>query len=364
MLKILVLSPDKRTPGGVTNFVQVISDKFSTKIEAHHLFIGKSMDKDGILYDIVKPIIDSIKLFKKVRNNDYDVIHINPSLTLKSTLRDGLFMLVLNMNKNNKVLVLFHGWEEKMAQAILKNKLYCFLMRIVFGKAKKIIVLAESFSKQLINMGIDKNQIISISTMFDGSLFDNIKKTNNDKKVTLLFMSRFVAAKGMFELLEAFNNIQKNHQTELSLHFLGDGPEQIALENKIIELNLQESVKLLGYIEGKEKAQALVNADIFVFPSYYGEGCPIALLEAMAAGLPVITTAVGGIPDIFTDIENGILLTNHSPSEIEKSIEKMLKNKIERRKTGLLNKKVAWENFESKIMTAKIEKIYKQVSQE
>jgi len=360
MLKLLILSPDKRTPGGVTNFIQVIFEKFSTKIKADQLFIGKNIDPEWKIVSFFKPIIDSIKLFKKIKNNHYDVVHINPSLNLKSVLRDGLFMLVINMSPSIKALVFFHGWEEKSAQFILKNKLLCFLMRMTYGKANKIVVLAEDFAKQLIDMGINKNQIILMSTMFDGSLFDGIEKKSDDKKTILLFMSRFVTGKGIMELLSAFNKIQKKHP-ELSLHLVGDGPEKIAIENKIINLNLQENVKLPGYIKGKEKAQELVNADIFILPSH-SEGCPVSLLEAMAAGLPLITTAVGGIPDIITDGENGVLLTSHTSDAIEKGIEKMLENKIDRQKMGELNKKIAWGNYESKIVTSKVEKIYKQLS--
>jgi glycosyltransferase involved in cell wall biosynthesis len=165
----------------------------------------------------------------------------------------------------------------------------------------------------------------------------------------------------MFELLDAFNKIQIQYP-EVSLHLVGDGPERPTVEQKISILGLQERVQLLGYMRGKEKAQALVNADIFILPTYYREGCPISLLEAMAAGLPVITTTVGGIPDIIIDKKNGILLKSHTPDAIEQGIRKMLKNTRKRKKIGLLNKEFAWENYESKIVTLKIEKIYKQVS--
>ncbi len=360
MLKVLILSPDKNVPGGVTNFVQVISEKFSTKVDAHHLFIGKSSESNWKLGGFFKPLIDSIRLFKKIKNNHYDVIHVNPSLNLKSILRDGLFMLVINTSKTHKALVFFHGWEEKSAQFILKHKPLCFLMRATYGKARKIIVLAGEFAEQLVDMGISKNRLIQISTMFDGNLFNDIKKKNNNDETILLFMSRLITAKGIIELLDAFNKVQL-HQPGLSLHLLGDGPEKVTVEKKIIELNLQKNVKLLGYIKGKEKAQELVNADIFILPSY-SEGCPIALLEAMAAGLPVITTAVGGIPDIITDGENGVLLTSHTSSAIEKGIEKMLMNEVELREIGKLNKKIAWEKYESKNVTSKIEEIYRQVS--
>ena len=258
-------------------------------------------------------------------------------------------------------LVFFHGWDEKIAQFIIDSRLLCFLIRITYGKAKKIIVLAEKFAQQIIDMGIDKNQLIQLTTMFDGDVFNDVKRQrDDDDKIILLFMSRFIIAKGILELLSAFNKIQTYHP-EVTLHLIGDGPDKDIIEKKITQLRLQEKVKLPGYLKGKEKAQELVNADIFILPSY-SEGCPISLLEAMAAGLPVITTTVGGIPDIITNEKNGVLLLDHTSDAIKKGIEKMLGNVKKRKKMGELNRKVSWKKYESKVVMSKLEKIYSQVS--
>lgn len=363
MFKVLIISRDLKMAGGVTSLVKMISERFSNRINVNNLFVGKGVNSGALFGRVYKTISDSTTLFKKIKCNSYDVIHINPSLDLKSILRDGIFMLLINSIKTNKTLVFFHGWDEKIAYSIQKRKILCLLMQITFGKANKIIVLAGKFSKQLADMGIDKDKIIIFPTMFDGSIFDDIDRQNHQDQTVILFMSRFVARKGMFELLDAFNQIQTN-RPNIVLHFVGDGPERKALESKICSLGLQEKVKLLGYLQGKEKAQALMNADIFIFPSYYREGCPISLLEAMAAGLPLITTDVGGIPDIITNGENGILLTSHDPNVIKDNMEKMLENPNQYKEIGAFNKKFAWKNYESRIVTSRLETVYEQIANE
>ena len=363
MLKVLILSRDLKMTGGVANLVRIISEKFSNNVQTHHFFIGRAANPGHLLGSFFKPVVDAIKLFRQIRNNHYDLIHINPSLDIKSVLRDGLFMLIINMTRKNKTLVYFHGWEEELAEFILKSKILCWLMRASFGKAKKVVVLAGSFAKQLVDMGFEEERIISFYTMFDGSIFDDVEKQKDKHEIIILFMSRFVAAKGMFELLDAFYKVQL-HQPDVTLHLAGDGPEKVAVEKKISELGLQDNVKLLGYTLGKEKAQVLLNADIFILPTYYPEGCPISLLEAMAAGLPVITTAVGGIPDAVYDGKNGVLLKSHSPDAIAAGIEKMLESEKNRIEIGALNKKIAWEKYEAKVVTDKIEQIYTQVASE
>jgi glycosyltransferase involved in cell wall biosynthesis len=97
----------------------------------------------------------------------------------------------------------------------------------------------------------------------------------------------------------------------------GEGPEQDKIRSWIDRHGMSYRVKLPGYLHGEAKAQVLRGANMFVFTTYYGEGCPISLLEAMPAGLPVITTPVGGIPDIFIDGENGILIDHVSPQKLQ-----------------------------------------------
>ena len=107
--------------------------------------------------------------------------------------------------------------------------------------------------------------------------------------------------------------------------------------------------------------QLFADADVFVFPSYHGEGCPVSLLEAMAAGLPIISTDVGGISDIFINGQNGILLREVSPDELIAAIFRMLEDDELRRSAGQLNREIAWKRYEGAIVSRRIEQLYEQV---
>ena len=117
--------------------------------------------------------------------------------------------------------------------------------------------------------------------------------------------------------------------------------------------NIQDKVSFPGYLVGNEKVENLLASDVFVFPSF-SEGCPVALLEAMGAGLPVITTPVGGIPDIFIDGKNGVLLKSVEPEDIAEAIERLLSNEELCRVTGEHNRREAWEKYEARIVCKKI----------
>jgi len=101
----------------------------------------------------------------------------------------------------------------------------------------------------------------------------------------------------------------------------------------------------------------LFSIDIFVLPSLR-EGLPLAILEAMACGKPVIATNVGGIPEVLKDGENGILVSPKDPEALYRAMNELLDNRKKREKMGRKGKRVCDESFRAKIMVENIEGLY------
>lgn len=131
----------------------------------------------------------------------------------------------------------------------------------------------------------------------------------------LLFLGRIRQKKGAFDLLRAFALVLQA-QPETRLVMAGDG-DQAAGEALCAELGITHAVAFTGWIDGAAKAAALQAADIFVLPSYF-EGLPIGVLEAMAGGLVVVASPVGGVPDLVTDGVQGRLVP---PGEVARLAE-------------------------------------------
>lgn len=102
----------------------------------------------------------------------------------------------------------------------------------------------------------------------------------------------------------------------------------------------------------------MLGAALFVFPTYYGEGCPVSLLEAMAAGLPVVTASAGGIADVFEDGVNGILLGEVNAAQVESAIERMLADPGRLEQIGGRNREVAQQRYEAAVFAGRIEGLY------
>ncbi len=138
----------------------------------------------------------------------------------------------------------------------------------------------------------------------------------------LVFVGRLAAVKGVAVLLNSIADLAPKHP-DLRLTLIGDGPERAGLETLSRNLGLQEQVTFAGARTQAEVAGTLKSADLFVLPSF-AEGVPVVLMEAMASGLPVITTRIAGIPELVEDGVSGHLVPPGNQDELTKSIRVLL----------------------------------------
>jgi len=356
VIKVLVFSKDFRWYGGVVNFVSALFCHLGENVEASHFVIGERKSKWVKLPGALISFYDGFRLAIAVLTRDFDAYHINPSLNFNSILRDGLFLIILRAFKARNVIVTFHGWDQKIEEIIVRNKLCKVLFQFAFGYATHIMVLAEDFKKSLIAFGLDSTKIHLYTTMFNSEEFLRFQAVRYKKKRQILFLSRIVPGKGVYELVSAFSKIIAD-DPDLKLVFAGSGSEEDSLRKFVSDSGVEKNIYFIGYVRREEKLKALLESEIFILPSE-SEGCPVSMLEAMAAALPVIATSVGGIPHIIKDSKNGILLSDASPNTIEKAIRVLLSNPNIRRSIGQQNRKEAWEKYSSEIVARRFEKLY------
>lgn len=133
---------------------------------------------------------------------------------------------------------------------------------------------------------------------------EELKSRPKASHIRLLFLGLLANSKGIYDLLQVLSEHKEYFIGKLVLHVGGNG-DTLTFEKTVDELGLSDLVVFYGWLSGEDKRRALINADVFILPSYF-EGVPMAILEAFAYGLAVISTHVGGIPDIV-DSQSGIL---------------------------------------------------------
>lgn len=144
------------------------------------------------------------------------------------------------------------------------------------------------------------------------------KFVGSSSQPIILTVARLVKQKGISYLVKAANLVP-----EAFFLLAGDGPDRSALETQAQALGLKERVRFLGHRE--DIPELLSICDLFVLPSLF-EGLPLSILEAMAAGKPVIASAIGGVSEVITDGKTGILAPSEDPYALAAAIYKILKD--------------------------------------
>jgi glycosyltransferase involved in cell wall biosynthesis len=137
----------------------------------------------------------------------------------------------------------------------------------------------------------------------------------------------------------------------------GDGPEKAGLLRYAQEHGLENVLEIPGHVLGESKWALYDENEIFLFPSS-SEGCPLVVLEAMGAGLAIVSRPVGAIPDIVKDHENGFVINSLKSEDFFRMVKTLMDDPVLLLKMRQANKKVAEERFEAKIVTRKMEAVF------
>jgi glycosyltransferase involved in cell wall biosynthesis len=361
--KVLVLVPASTARGGISNYYQVLQNEFPGTIE---YFMRGARDwpvRKGLFCELLRALQD-YRLFKKrIANKDISLIQTSTSLGLATTIRDGLFVKCAQ-KKDIKTIVFFRGWDESAEGMVMK---YFSLFKYFFFNANKLITLSETAKEKLKQWGY-KGDIYVETTVVDKNLLNGVNETSiidkygelnkNGRLINLLFLSRVEERKGIFELLDAYESLnQISIQTNyFSLTICGDGFE-IEKVKRIVKMRGLKNVSVNGFVSGIQKKEAFEEAHLFLFPSH-GEGMPNAVLEAMGFGLPIITTAVGGIIDFFIPGKHGFYIKQNDPYDIVYQVNRVISDKQLLLEIALNNYKLANDRFRSDKVAERIQEIF------
>jgi len=172
----------------------------------------------------------------------------------------------------------------------------------------------------------------------------------------VLFLSNLKRTKGTLDLLQAVPEVV-SEVDNVEFVFVGDWPEQdVKIEfESFLATNPQLPVTCLGVLTGEDKRKIFSCSDIFVFPTYYpAEGHPWVIIEAMAFGLPVISTDQGAICETVIEGKTGFIVPKNGPMVIAKKIIQLLKNEKLRRQMGKAGRQVYRKAFTEEQMTRQL----------
>jgi glycosyltransferase involved in cell wall biosynthesis len=365
-MKVLIVRDRASAGGGIVTYYDALEDYFTVNVD--YAMIGRPYamyaDKRISILEKVTPIrllLDYARLIWKIAVFRPDVVLVNSSIDPggRSQARDCLNVLIAKLMGRRTVLF-WHGFVSGGEQFPFKGGSKGIVCRL-YRMSDAFIVLAKQFGEDLKRWGFKKPVFVETTTIGKELIENGVIRRRQvpANKRSLLFLSRVIREKGIIELIDAYDLLKQQHP-DFQLHIAGNGDALQYVTDYIAEKNIKD-VHLLGHVTGEEKFKAFEEASIFCFPSYYSEGMPIAVLEAMALGLPLVSSEVSGLKDILQDGRNGMILRRIEPREIAARISELVANDGLRGSIAENNRKYAAERFHPRRCAERLENICRSV---
>jgi glycosyltransferase involved in cell wall biosynthesis len=319
-IRVLITGPALRDEGGVAGYYNSLMPGFHAdpRLDVEYFELGSTTAAFGRMH----PIADQVRFSRALRQFRPDLVHVNPSLTLRSLIRDGLIMDQA-LRGRIPVVVFFHGWQDE-TEAVVDGPLR-WPFRMTYGRANGFLVLGTRFRDKLLGWGITapielETTTVPETVMENFSLADKLASLRGETIAKILFLARLEPEKGVIETLEAVASLLRDG-ANVSLTIAGDGPAMGDVRRFVANNAwLGDRVAVVGYVRGEAKRALLTSHHIYSLPSDYREGMPTSVLEAMALGMPIVTCAVGGLADFFEDGRMGHLVPGRSAPAIAEKL--------------------------------------------
>ncbi len=270
-------------------------------------------------------------------------------------------LLSIFLKKPSILKLASSGWggDVQRAKKTPLGKIFLFMAK----RASRIIALSTTAKQELLKEKVNLSRISYIKNGVDLMKYDEIEgktKLRNklgipDKK-TIIYTGRLSSEKGVDFLIRGFSKLVKT--TDCQLIIIADGPEKETIIQLLDQSKLSKSVMLIPVVD--EIASYLSAADLFVLPSRF-EGLSNSLLEAMACGLPVISTGVGGSMDIIEDGINGLLIEVDNDEQLMQAIVKIFTDSLLAANLGKNARQTVVEQYNLSEIAGKYVELYREL---
>ncbi len=320
-MKILVTSPSLDTNINVSGISTVVKNmKAHSEVEYVHFKVGKADDKKrGILW-ISEQVILPIKLIYSIKKNKIKILHLNTSLDKFSIIRDH-FLLKISKRFQIPVLLHIHGGQY-LKKELSSNSLKKFVTSSFSSSDLNVVLSCHEKELLLEKFHLDPDNLVALENCVP--LFGRESNTPIKEKKRIIFFGRLVERKGLYIIEKALKNLSQSRD-DFEFVVYGTGPDKEKFIS-LLQVSLENRFKYEGVANDEEKIDIFTHSDIFLLPSLFGEGMPMALLEAMSYGLVCISTDDGSIASILKNNENGFIVRKNDVDDLEKSIEYILDN--------------------------------------
>lgn len=273
----------------------------------------------------------------------------------------GAYLKKLGLVKN--LVVTFHGYDLSMVATGTKHP-----YKAVFDEADAILPVSKRWHKRLLQLGAPAQRTFVHHMGIDVRAFPyRERNASHEAPLRLITTARFMEKKGLEYAVQAVAEVAKQSpDLSFTYELIGDGPLWQEVGNQVKALGLESRINLHGALPHDEVQSLLKNADIFLLPSVTAsngdqEGIPVALMEAMASGMPVLSTFHSGIPELVEDGVSGYLVPEQDSQSLANKLIELLKNPDKRVAFGREGRKKVEKEFHLDNLNDRLVLLYEQM---
>ncbi len=307
-----LITPILFTPS--SNRDNFLTQRFQANNQPYHLI---ATDTESIT--LLNPLRNIKQLRHLLHELSIDLVHTHG---YRSDVITGLAV----RQSGIPIVSTCHGF----IQSNIKMGVYKYISGFFLKRFSRVLVVSKALQNDVIQMGVDSNKTFLLPNAIKLSNTDseaNLSRQEIRKRLdlgndfVLGYVGRLSTEKGLEFLLKAIGELAiEKEEISIKALIVGDGPEIENLKELAQELQIQSKIHFIGFQSSVDKWLAAM--DTFVLPSIT-EGTPMALLEAMSNGIPVIASKVGGIPSVIRNEIEGILVPSKSPLHLQEAIQRV-----------------------------------------
>jgi glycosyltransferase involved in cell wall biosynthesis len=299
-----------------------------------------------------------IRLYRIIRKERPHVIHCHGT-------KDNIITKIIGLLLRIPVVPIYHCnhkvYDSEERCGNLRRRVYELiyldtLERVTSFFSRKNIAVSHAVKENIRGFGIPdmKIEVIHSGVWIDDSASRREKQNGINGRIKILSISRIEENKGILDIISAAK-ILKEDGRNFEINFVGDGPLVSECGQLVNKYGLNDEIKFLGYL--KNTREIYLKSDIFISASY-SEGFPLTIVEAMACGLPVVVTGVGGVPEIVDNKVNGLIVDRGNPEQLRKALLFMMKSSKLRREYGRKGREKVVAKFSMDRMIAQYISLY------
>ena len=315
---VLLLGPHRAAVSGVSTHLNLLMDStLAEEYEVVHFQVGSEGRDEGAIGKLLRLAVSPFFLAASIVFRHVAIVHINTSLNRKAYWRDLVYLFIAKA-LGARILYQVHGGALPR-KFFAGSPLLTSLLRWTLRVPDVVVVLAQ-VELRAYREFVPDQEVVALPNGIDCRPYSGVPTVLSDHShpLQLVYIGRVAREKGLYETLQGLR-LAHELGVDARLVIAGTGAEEPRLRRYAQALGIGARVCFVGPVFGNDKVKLLSGADVMVLPSY-SEGLPYALLESMAAGVPVIATPVGAIPDVVSDGIHGFLVPPRDGKAIAESL--------------------------------------------